>query len=205
MKKTTISLLFLSIVLALITSCSKDKPVLTWSGPSTFPNNQKLSSYELNATASVAGTFSYNPPLGTRINTLKNSVTVLFTPNDKDKYDTISKTLKINVVDVKTFLSQRQYNINGLYYDGLNYASDTCVKQSIHSFNTDGSIRVKKSMMTCAGPSDTLYINGYSINQDSLMTYFGMNMKIDALNQKEFKFSFSTFGKDLIYDLKIKE
>jgi hypothetical protein len=67
---------------------SKGSPVLTWT-PSptaglTYP--AALSTNQLNATSSVAGTFSYNPTSGTVLNTGTNELVATFTPADTNKY-----------------------------------------------------------------------------------------------------------------------
>jgi sugar lactone lactonase YvrE len=67
---------------------SKGSPVLTWT-PSptaglTYP--AALSTNQLNATSSVAGTFSYNPTSGTVLNTGTNELVATFTPTDTNKY-----------------------------------------------------------------------------------------------------------------------
>ena len=67
---------------------NKVTPVLTWS-PSptaglTYP--APLSSTQLNATSSVAGTFSYNPTNGSVLNAGTNTLVATFSPTDTNSY-----------------------------------------------------------------------------------------------------------------------
>jgi len=79
---------------------SKASPVLTWT-PSpaaslTYPTG--LSSTQLNATSSVAGTFSYNPTNGTVLNAGTNTLVATFTPSNTSNYSaggTITNTVVV--------------------------------------------------------------------------------------------------------------
>jgi hypothetical protein len=73
-------------------------PTITWANPADITNPTGLSSTQLNATASVAGTFVYNPAAGTSLPPADGqSLTVTFTPADGATYATTSKTVTINV------------------------------------------------------------------------------------------------------------
>ncbi|NDB97231.1 MAG: hypothetical protein EBZ78_13920, partial [Verrucomicrobia bacterium] len=79
---------------------NKASPVLTWT-PSpatslTYPT--ALSSTQLNATSSVAGTFSYNPSSGTVMNAGTNTLVATFTPSNTTNYTssgTITNTVTV--------------------------------------------------------------------------------------------------------------
>ncbi|MBT0895792.1 hypothetical protein KI811_18490, partial [Geobacter hydrogenophilus] len=49
---------------------NKATPTITWAAPSAVYVGSTLSSTQLNATASVAGTFTYTPASGTVLNTV---------------------------------------------------------------------------------------------------------------------------------------
>ncbi len=73
-------------------------PVITWANPAPITHGTPLSSTQLNATATVAGTFVYNPPAGTVLSVGNNQpLTVTFTPADLHDYTKTSKTVHINV------------------------------------------------------------------------------------------------------------
>jgi hypothetical protein len=61
-------------------------PVITWSPPSAIPQGTALSAAQLNATANVPGTFSYNPAAGTILQTGTQQLTTTFTPSDATDY-----------------------------------------------------------------------------------------------------------------------
>lgn len=87
----------------------KDKatPSINWSTPASMLVNVPLGSAQLNATAtaivggssvSVAGTFSYNPPLGTVFSHPTNTtLSVTFTPSDATAYNSVSADVPLQV------------------------------------------------------------------------------------------------------------
>jgi formylglycine-generating enzyme required for sulfatase activity len=78
---------------------SKQDPIITWSNPADITVGTLLSATQLNATSDVAGTFVYTPPIGTSLSEGANQdLKVDFTPTDVTNYNTLSKTVKINVV-----------------------------------------------------------------------------------------------------------
>lgn len=74
-------------------------PTITWSAPAAITFGSALSATQLDATASVAGTFVYNPPVGTVLQTGANqTLSVTFTPTDTNDYTTanVSTTITVN-------------------------------------------------------------------------------------------------------------
>lgn len=61
-------------------------PVITWPAPANIYYGTPLSSTQLNATANVAGTFTYTPPAGTILGVGTNSLSVAFNPTDAVDY-----------------------------------------------------------------------------------------------------------------------
>lgn len=73
-------------------------PVITWNPPAAITYGSALSSDQLNATASVPGTFVYNPPAGTVLPVGSNqTLSVTFTPTDTDDYYTTTGSTTITV------------------------------------------------------------------------------------------------------------
>jgi hypothetical protein len=73
-------------------------PVITWATPADITYPTALSGTQLNAIASVAGSFAYSPPTGTVLPAgVGQTVTVTFTPTDAS-YSTVSTTVSINVL-----------------------------------------------------------------------------------------------------------
>ncbi|KQN34274.1 hypothetical protein ASE92_11725 [Pedobacter sp. Leaf41] len=76
----------------------KATPVITWANPADIIFGTTLSATQLNATASVPGTFTYSPSLGTILNAGANqTLKVEFVPTDAANYTAITKTVTINV------------------------------------------------------------------------------------------------------------
>ncbi len=77
---------------------TKTTPTITWAAPSAITYGTALSSTQLDATASVDGSFVYTPPASTVLNAGTQTLSVAFTPTDTSKYDsaTASVTLTVN-------------------------------------------------------------------------------------------------------------
>src|SRR5204863_95130 len=70
----------------------KATPTITWPTPADLVYGTALSATQLNATASVAGSFVYTPALGDVLNAgAAQTLSVAFTPTDAANYTTASK------------------------------------------------------------------------------------------------------------------
>lgn len=76
---------------------TKTTPTITWSTPAAIIYGTALSSTQLNATASVAGTFSYSPASGTVLNAGTQTLSVTFTPSDTTDYNTATASVSLTV------------------------------------------------------------------------------------------------------------
>jgi gliding motility-associated-like protein len=77
---------------------NREDPVISWPAPSAITYGTALSVTQLNAGANVAGSFSYNPPLGQLLDAgLGQTLSVTFTPTDGTNYNTVSKQVAIDV------------------------------------------------------------------------------------------------------------
>ena len=72
-------------------------PAITWATPAGITYGTALSNTQLNATASVAGTFVYTPALGNVPTAGTDTLSVTFTPTDTTNYSTVTKTVQLNV------------------------------------------------------------------------------------------------------------
>lgn len=72
-------------------------PAISWANPADIMYGTPLSATQLNATASVPGTFTYSPPAGTILNPGANQLSVSFVPNDTVNYTNASAAVAINV------------------------------------------------------------------------------------------------------------
>jgi PKD repeat protein len=73
-------------------------PTITWSNLADITYGTALSITQLNAVASVPGTFTYNPVVGTVLSAGAKTLHVDFTPTDTANYNTASKDVTINVL-----------------------------------------------------------------------------------------------------------
>ncbi len=74
------------------------KPSISWKTPAAVPAGTTLSAAQLDATASVPGTFSYSPGMGTVL-THAGTVTLstTFTPNNTEAYERVTASVSLTV------------------------------------------------------------------------------------------------------------
>ncbi len=77
---------------------TKATPTITWAAPASIVYGTALTEAQLDATASVPGTFTYSPPPGTVLAAGNNqTLSVTFTPTNSADYTTASDGTTINV------------------------------------------------------------------------------------------------------------
>jgi hypothetical protein len=72
-------------------------PVVTWANPSPIVTTTPLGSTQLNATASVAGSFAYQPGFWAVLPAGTHTLSVQFTPQDSANYEAVTKTVTVKV------------------------------------------------------------------------------------------------------------
>jgi hypothetical protein len=72
-------------------------PTLTWATPAPITFGTPLSGTQLDATASVPGSFSYSPPAGTVLQPGTQTLTATFTPTDTTDFTTGTISVHITV------------------------------------------------------------------------------------------------------------
>jgi hypothetical protein len=72
-------------------------PVITWATPAPITSGTPLSSTQLDATASVAGTFVYTPASGTVLGAGSQTLSVTFMPSDTIDYKSASRSVTLQV------------------------------------------------------------------------------------------------------------
>jgi|HigsolmetaAR202D_1030399.scaffolds.fasta_scaffold02981_5 Gluconolactonase len=75
----------------------KAVPVISWDTPAAITYGTALSASQLNATANVAGSFSYNVASGTMLNSGSYTLTATFTPDDTENYAVAQKSVSLTV------------------------------------------------------------------------------------------------------------
>jgi sugar lactone lactonase YvrE len=78
-------------------SGGKTTPTLVWASPAPIASGTPLGGAQLNATASVAGTFAYTPAAGTVLSPGSHILSVTFTPTDTTLYNAAAATVQILV------------------------------------------------------------------------------------------------------------
>ena len=76
----------------------QEAPVLTWPKPGNITLGTALTGTELDATASVPGTFTYSPPAGTGLSLGTHTLTATFTPTNTTNYTGGTVSTQITVV-----------------------------------------------------------------------------------------------------------
>ena len=77
-------------------------PAISWATPSSVPVGTALSSVQLDATASAAGSFSYLPAAGTVMNTVGNTtLSASFTPAETVDYTTATGQATLTVTSIQ--------------------------------------------------------------------------------------------------------
>jgi hypothetical protein len=80
-----------------VSSSSQTTPTITWPTPAPINNGTALSATQLDARASVPGTFVYSPPAGTVLAVGSQTLTVTFTPTDTTDYTTAKASVVLVV------------------------------------------------------------------------------------------------------------
>ncbi|HJT71191.1 MAG TPA: hypothetical protein VJ731_13415, partial [Terriglobales bacterium] len=75
----------------------KTTPTVSWAAPASITYGTPLGSAQLDATASVSGTFAYTPTAGTVLNAGAQTLSVVFTPSDTTTYNTASASVSLTV------------------------------------------------------------------------------------------------------------
>jgi Bacterial Ig-like domain (group 3)/FG-GAP-like repeat/Abnormal spindle-like microcephaly-assoc'd, ASPM-SPD-2-Hydin len=78
-------------------TAAQGTPVITWANPPAITYGTALSGTQLNATASVAGSFVYSPVSGTVLGAGSQTLSVTFTPTDTADYTGASANVSLTV------------------------------------------------------------------------------------------------------------
>ncbi len=109
-------------------------PSITWGSIADIYVGTALSSTQLNATANVAGSFSYTPPVGTLLNAGNGQVlSTTFTPTDITNYEIVTTTNTINV------LKSTNYLLEWNAIDNIQFLTPLTFKQLNATSNISGT------------------------------------------------------------------
>ncbi len=97
----------------------KVTPEVIWSDPADIIYGTTLNITQLNASASVPGTFVYTPPSGTVLSAGTQTLKVEFTPEDAENYNTVSKEVTIDVLTPVQKIEQITATVQDLVTSGV--------------------------------------------------------------------------------------
>jgi hypothetical protein len=86
-----------SSVTLIVNTANKVTPTITWTTPTAISYGTALSSTQLDAAASTAGSFAYSPALGTVEAAGSQTLTVTFTPTDTTDYNSATGSVVLTV------------------------------------------------------------------------------------------------------------
>ena len=154
---------------------TKSTPVITWSDPANIVYGTALGAAQMNATASVPGSFSYSFNAGDILSAGPHNLSVTFTPDDSVNYETASKTVSITVEKLLiTVTADPQSKVYGTADPELTYTFSPALI---------GSDTFSGALARPAGEN----VNSYSITQGTLslnsnysINYFGSVLTVTA-------------------------
>jgi len=84
---------YTSTAASVVLQVNRATPTITWATPATITYGTPLSASQLNATASVPGTFTYSPATGITVGAGAQTLSVAFTPTDTANYTTANASV----------------------------------------------------------------------------------------------------------------
>lgn len=130
-------------------SVSQVAPVITWATPAPISYGTALSGTQLDATANVAGTFSYSPAAGTILPGGTQTLSVIFTPSDAVDYTTAKASVLLVVVQAQLALSPTSINFGTVPFGTLTYQVEKLT-------NTGNTILKLTGISIVPGPNSDL-------------------------------------------------
>ena len=95
-------------------------PAVVWSTPAPVPYGTVLGPVQLDASSTIAGSFTYNPPAGTIIGSGNQTLTATFTPTDTNDYSTSIVTTTLGVLQAPLTITAS--NLSKTYGQTLTFA-----------------------------------------------------------------------------------
>ena len=162
-------------------------PVITWPTPASITYGTLLSGTQLNASANVAGTFSYSPANGALLNAGTSTIAVTFTPTDTANYSSAIAQKTITVVKATPVVMWGA--INSITYGvalgntQLN-ASAGSIAGSITYFPASGVVlgAGTQTLTAAFNPVDTANYNGASAQQTLTVNRAVATITLGGLN-----------------------
>jgi hypothetical protein len=195
-----------------VVTITKANPTITWATPAAITYGSPLSGTQLNATASVPGTFVYSPVAGTVLSAGTQTLSVTFTPTDTTHYNSVGSS--VSLVVNKALLTVTANNASRAYgaanpaftasYSGFVNGDTQSVLSGSPSLTTTAtaSSPVGSYMITAAagtlsaGNYSFMYVNGtLTINKvASIITVASSKNPSNYLDSVTFTISVSGSG-----------
>jgi len=122
-------------------------PVITWATPAAIAYGTALSATQLNASSSVAGTFSYSPAVGTVLAAGSHTITATFTPTNTADYSTATQTVTLTVSQGTSTLG---ISATSLAFGSVTVNSPSTQSVTLTSIGT-GSVTISAAAVTGTG------------------------------------------------------
>ena len=130
---------------------AKATPIVTWPDPADITYGTPLSGTQLNASASVAGTYVYGPAASAVLGAGSHTLTVTFTPTDGGNYEAVTVSVEITVTkadQVITFVAPPDATTD----DGPIELEATSSAGLPITYTATGACTVTGSTLTITGP-----------------------------------------------------
>ena len=122
-------------------------PTITWATPAAIAYGTALSATQLNASSSVAGTFSYSPAVGTVLAAGSHTITATFTPTNTADYSTATQTVTLTVSQGTSTLG---ISATSLAFGSVTVNSPSTQSVTLTSIGT-GSVTISAAAVTGTG------------------------------------------------------
>jgi hypothetical protein len=170
-------------------SAAPQPATVTWANPAGITYGTALSGVQLNATASVPGTFIYTPAAGTLLNAGTGRIlSVTFTPTDLINFAPATKTVTIDVLRAPlTIMAQNKSKVYGAALPALTAAytgfvnGDTAAGLDTPvslSTTATASSAVGSYAITASGAADANYLITH-VNGTLTVTRAGLTIRAD--------------------------
>lgn len=93
------------VTASVVLQVNQATPKITWAKPAAITYGTTLTSTQLDASVTVAGTFAYSPAIGTVLDAGVQTLSVTFSPTDSGDYATETKSVTLTVAKASTTTS----------------------------------------------------------------------------------------------------
>jgi len=188
---------------------NKATPVITWANPATISYGTALGATQLNATASVAGVFTYSPLAGAILNAGTQVLSVDFVPTNTANYNSVVGTqvsLAVNKVPIVVTANNRTRNYGAsnptltIAYTGfVNGENETVLDtKPLASTAANATSNVGSYSITVAGGIDNNYNFSYvagalSVTKANLTATANNQSRLFGTPNPEFTITYTGF------------